>query len=1177
MSQKKDKTISLKYFFKKYYLIIFFILIGIVLIIHPIIENRYDSFIKNEVLALLLTQKKDIIKNQALSIKDYIEFRKKYFYYSLRKQLRDEVNKAYILSYSIFNRNKKNMPITQIKELIKNSLRDIRFNNGRGYYFIFSKTGERILYPLNPSKEGENIINLKDAKGVYMIKEMIKLINRRAQGFFTYVRPHPFYKDKYYNKISFIKLFEPFNWIIGAGDYVENFEKELKCEIIDRLDELKLSQNIEYVVVSQNKFLVKSKNFKYSLSEIKNTLKCQPKSTRCVNTVFFVTTVPDWHWKVITYFDRTSLNKEIQSIKTKSGKFFDVISYGIILLIFLILFLLLIISRNFSKTIISEMKTFKNFFKKLPRQYITIEENIFYFKEFAELAKEANNMSRFLQKLDLSRNYLMKKISEEKNYNSFIIENIGIALIIVNKDEKIEFANQTALELLKYKSFDKIQGQKLHKILNPIDKDGKFLNPENCPVCGVFKTLEKSYTNNIAIVNNLKKKLPVSVLSVPVIKENRINKVIVSFRDISKDVERKSEIEKLRSAIDQSPVSIVITDTDGTIEYVNPFFCKITGYTWEEAIGNNPRVLKTKYNEKVHKELWDTIKSGKTWEGEFLNKKKDGSFYWEKAIISPVFNDKGEIVNFIAVKQDVTELKKVYKELVKAKEKAVSANLAKSAFLANMSHEIRTPMNAIIGFVELVLETELNETQKKYLELVKASSENLLKILNDILDLSKLESGKMDYGKAPFNLIFLIQRQISLFNGKASEKGLKLKYQIAENVPEYLIGDEVRLSQVIGNLLNNAIKFTEKGEVGINVEALSVTDKYCTLKFKIYDTGIGIPKNKLKTIFSPFIQADSSVTKQFGGTGLGLTISSKIIQAYNGEIWVESEEGKGSSFYFTLQLEISDQAVNRYKSKESKKEIFFKDAKVLVAEDNVTNQILIQEILKQLGIKPVIAKNGIEALKELAEKDYDVVLMDWHMPEMDGVEAVKILRQIEKGETVSDERLSYETIAKLRNRKFTIIALTAAAMVHEKNTLMDMGFDEYLSKPIKRRILARILKKYLKISDKADTDESLSSEPLLELNKEHLRELVGDNEEVIQQLLESFKNTLKTSIEDINRGMQENNFDLISFAAHTLKGAAATIGFNEIADVAKTIEIAAKNEDLDQIKIETDYLERINL
>jgi PAS domain S-box-containing protein len=382
---------------------------------------------------------------------------------------------------------------------------------------------------------------------------------------------------------------------------------------------------------------------------------------------------------------------------------------------------------------------------------------------------------------------------------------------------------------------------------------------------------------------------------------NREGKHLRSYvvaRDITKQKKEELELLKLQTAIEQSTASIVITGFDGNIEYVNPGFELITGYQASELIGENPNVLNAGTNSKeYYKELWDTIKSGKTWTGEFHNKRKSGELYWESAIISPVRDEKGEITHFVGVKEDITENKKLIAELRQAKDKAEESDRLKSAFLTNMSHEIRTPLNALVGFSTIIASKSLTEDKlNKYSELISKNAKLLLNVINDILDISKIEAGQIEINLTEIDaykeIIDISKSLKSLINEKTSNVKLKID---CEDKGVIVKADLMRFRQILTNLISNAFKFTDRGYVKIG---FCIKNKEAV--FYVKDTGIGISQAMQELIFDPFKQASYENGKFFGGNGLGLPISKAYVEMMGGKMWLESIEGRGSTFYFSL-------------------------------------------------------------------------------------------------------------------------------------------------------------------------------------------------------------------------------------------------------------------------------------
>jgi PAS domain S-box-containing protein len=399
-----------------------------------------------------------------------------------------------------------------------------------------------------------------------------------------------------------------------------------------------------------------------------------------------------------------------------------------------------------------------------------------------------------------------------------------------------------------------------------------------------------------------------------------IDKVNGAFQDISERKFAEDQLKKLSMAVEQSPVSIFITDIAGNIEYVNPKVIEVTGYTLKELIGKTPNIFSAgKTPKSVYQNLWKTIASGKEWHGEFHNKRKNGEFYWELASISPILNEKGEITNYLAVKEDITERKqkladliaaneelayqnlekeKRAAELIVAKERAEESENLKSAFLANMSHEIRTPMNGIIGFSDLLKTPNLSgEKQQKYLEIIEKSGARMLNIINDIVDISKIESGLMKVYIKETAINDQINNIYNFFKPEAEAKGIQFFIKETSTIKKQAIinTDPEKIYAILSNLVKNAFKYTEKGTIEVGYD----NNEEC-LEFYIKDTGMGIPKDRQKAIFERFIQADISDKMAMQGAGLGLSIAKAYVELLGGKIWVDSEIGKGSTFYFTI-------------------------------------------------------------------------------------------------------------------------------------------------------------------------------------------------------------------------------------------------------------------------------------
>ncbi len=514
--------------------------------------------------------------------------------------------------------------------------------------------------------------------------------------------------------------------------------------------------------------------------------------------------------------------------------------------------------------------------------------------------------------------------------------------------------------------------------------------------------------------------------------------------DVTDTKVSQDQLLKLERAVIHSPVAIAITSKSGSIEFVNPKFCELTGYSEAEVVGQNPRILNSGHHKKsFFTSLWTSILAGKTWQGNFTNVRKDGSVFIEKASISPVFNHDGEITHFVKIAEDITAKTIMEKELREAKAKAEVANIYKNNFLANMSHEIRTPMNGIIGFSELLKEFDLTDEEKvRYIKIINDNCSILLNLIDDIIDVSKIEANEIKLQKSQFSLKDLIT-ELGVFYNTYRNSINRSEVEIITRIPDYphhdfVETDHLRLRQILTNLINNSLKFCHSGfiEFGYNL----MNEKY--IQFYVKDTGIGIPPEKIGIIFERFRQTDESITRKYGGTGLGLSISQGLVKLLGGDIWVESKPGAGSVFSFRIPFNpVTIPEITSVIIKNPAGNLNLKGLHFLIVEDVDYNYEYLREVLKRQGSRVTRAITGYQAVAQVISNPPDIVLMDLQLPEMNGYDAIKQIWD--------------------HNPDMPIIAQTSYAYPEEIKRCYDIGCMDYLVKPIRPEELFTMISKYL--------------------------------------------------------------------------------------------------------------------
>jgi PAS domain S-box-containing protein len=588
----------------------------------------------------------------------------------------------------------------------------------------------------------------------------------------------------------------------------------------------------------------------------------------------------------------------------------------------------------------------------------------------------------------------------------------------------------------------------------------------------------------------------------------------VTYEDITLQREADLELLKLSLVASKTDNGVIITDALARIEWVNEGFTRITGYTLQEVVGMKPgRLLQGPGTDLLTvKRISDKLKNKESFTEELLNYHKDGHSYWLQLNVTPILDEAGEIQKYIAIESDITARKKAEAEIKLAKEEAEAGARAKSEFLATMSHEIRTPMNAVVGMTGLLSESELDEAQRDYVETIRTSGDNLLEIINDILDYSKIDSGYMELESHPFNMIDIIEDVFELLSQRAFEKGLELVYYFEPEVPVDVLGDSTRLRQILVNLISNAIKFTEKGEILVSVRSITQVKNKQTLEFTVRDTGIGIPADKANKLFRSFSQVDSSTTRKYGGTGLGLAISKKLVELMGGAIKVESKEGIGSSFIFTTDVEVNkDEEV--FRKIELAKDLVGKF--VVLIDDNRTNLKIQQLQFRKWGVETATYESPSDALHFIFNsiRRPNLVIVDMNLPDLESSNFMHLLR---------------ERYSKIDMPVIIVTSLGTMPEAQQREL-----YSAFITKPARQSQLYYTVSRLLNTQSRQKDAKANGDEKLQATFRKDIHILVAEDNLINQKVARGILTNIGFQIDIANNGkealemMLERKFDLV--------------------------------------------------
>jgi PAS domain S-box-containing protein len=790
-----------------------------------------------------------------------------------------------------------------------------------------------------------------------------------------------------------------------------------------------------------------------------------------------------------------------------------------------------------------------------------------------------------------------RDLIKERDFITAVLETCGALVLVFDTAGRIVFCNREC-ELVTGYSNAELIGKVFFDVL--VSPDGREQSRKRLER-GITSRAASAFENEWIAKSGEPRRISFS--NVPMLNENGdVEYYIVTGVDITDGYRAGQELLKseirFRTIWEASCEPMFLTDAGGMIVKVNAAFAALLGTEVSSLEGMNiTGLFQPEWRENL-REYYRARYASDTKEHHFereLHFAHGRSGIFENSVVR--VDIPGQPAQMLCILRDVTAERRNAEDLARAKEAAEAANrdlmaanrsleetgrlaremadraealsAAKSDFLANMTHEVRTPLNGILGMTGLALETQLENDQREYLELVKSSAEALLSLVNDVLDFSKYEVGKLGLDCVEFSLRELLRDVLRPLALRASVSGLAFESTIEDQAPDRLIGDPLRISQVLRNLAANAIKFTGQGKVSVTVKAESVEASRVTLHFSVRDTGIGVPPEKHRAIFEPFTQADGSTTRRYGGTGLGLSICSGLVELMDGRIWLESELGRGSTFHFTLTLQLPapEQAGEASSAASASDDRAKRKLRILVAEDNSVNQRLAARLLEREGHSVTIAGSGHDALQafERSHPPFDLILMDVQMPGLDGLQATARIRELERGSA----------------RRVPIVAMTAQAAESDRVRCLESGMDAYVTKPVHVPDLMRMIETVVPVtvvpktvvpesllpggnSMNADlTSEEFSVETQLQQLDESLAlSRVGGDVELLKEVVELFLDDYPSTFEKIKGAVASRDATALEHAAHSLKGSVSTFGANRAFEAAFTLEKQGRSGDL---------------
>lgn len=805
------------------------------------------------------------------------------------------------------------------------------------------------------------------------------------------------------------------------------------------------------------------------------------------------------------------------------------------------------IGKNFSypeercKSLLKGNETFSSRIKEIVHDKKIVENEVFetisgYFlkRDYIPIFINDEHRGHLWKYVNVTQKIQTRKLLEQSEERSRLIMNASLnAIITVDCEGKIMFWNNPAETIFGWNR-EEVIGRVLSELIIP----PQYVEAHNRGMKNYMKTGDGPVLNKhfeITALNRSGVEFPIEISIIP-IQQNGETFFCSFIQDISErkkaESKLKSQEQKYRNIIANMNLGLMVVDNEEVIQFANQSFLDMSGYEMDEILGKRASdLLVSEESAEFMKSKLEMRRKGisDVYQLPVKNKKKE--LRWWTIGGAPEYDDKGELIGSIGIHLDITEQKQMEIDLQNEKIKAQEASKAKEIFLANMSHEIRTPLNAIIGFLRELEKQEVNNTQKDYIEKSTIASKHLLSIINNVLDISKIEAGEMSLEYEDFVFENSIRNVVNVLQSKAEQKGLTLTTNISETIHEVLIGDALRLEQILFNLVGNALKFTHQGCVSVDCELINEKNDSQELSISIRDTGIGIDKDFVDFVFRKFSQEDKAITRKFGGTGLGMAITKELVQLMGGRIEVQSKKNEGTTIRIILDFKKGSKDNLEIEHTETIN-INIDNLSVLLVEDNDLNRMVAQNSLKYYNCKVTEAENGIVALDILKKQKFDVILMDIQMPEMDGIEATRILRNEWKLTT-------------------PIIALTANAFKTEIEKCRAVGMNDYITKPFDESEMMEIIAKHVG-NDRVVPTQIVKTEKLY--NLEGLQEVCKGEADFMETIRDMFVEQTQTVLKEVEKSISDNNFLAVYQYIHEIKPSVEMFGIMSIMDSIKELE-----------------------